>query len=115
MDTTGGSVATPPAAPHYTPEQQKLVDNDPEVQQYRATQASAEKDVAEHQARVDTLQQKYDHGDQATKAQVSVELVYEKQAASAAQSVADAAKINADERAKKVIEGAPDLLPKNQQ
>jgi hypothetical protein len=105
----------PAAEPAPTQQQQQLLNQDQQYQQYETQQSEAQKAAADAAARQQQIQQQLNSTtDSAQKGQLQVDLAKARQDESNADGAAAAAKINAEERAKKVIQGAPilDLLRK---
>jgi tetratricopeptide (TPR) repeat protein len=107
--TAVNSVQSPPSLTQT--QRQELIDRDPIVQQYRAQQQASERAEAAHDQRRAEVQKEYDRASGDAKAKLGLDLVRETQATADARSAAFAAKFNAENRAKNVMLGAPDLLP----
>lgn len=111
---SGGDVSVPDARPAQTseppvtPQQQQMLDNDRQYQQYEDQLSNAQKTSDDAAAREQQIQSKIDTAtDSAAKAQLQVDMAKARQDQSNADSAAAAAKINAQERKKAVIQGAP--------
>ncbi|MGC9953346.1 MAG: hypothetical protein ABSD21_03605 [Rhizomicrobium sp.] len=101
---------TPATEPALTEQQQQILNQDTQYQQYQAQQSQAQKDAADAAARQQQIQQQLNSTtDSAQKGQLQVDLVKARQDESNANSAAAAAKINAEERKKTDIQGAPIL------
>lgn len=108
----GGSVPVVQPAqtsePPVTPEQQQMLNGDQQYQQYEQQLSNAQKasaDAASYQQQIQN--QINTTTDSAARAQLQVDLVKARQDQSNADSAAAAAKINAQERKKVIIQGAP--------
>jgi tetratricopeptide (TPR) repeat protein len=95
----------------YTPEQQRVIHQDVKYQYYQAQQAEAQRTINDAQQREHQIEhERQATTDPARRAQLAVDLAKARQDGSNARTAEAAAGINAQERAKAVIRGAPVLL-----
>lgn len=98
----------PASEPPVTPQQQQMLDNDRQYQQYEQQLSNAQKASADAAAHEQQIQNQINTTtDSAARAQLQVDLAKARQEQSNADSTAAAAKVNAQERKKTVIQGAP--------